>query len=85
MPAGSKSASACPRPLSFGGKRAAQGQVNLISDNVNGLHYDGLSITVPDLWLGPLFVSGLNFNYTKSTDTLGRRGEGHAARRRVRD
>jgi uncharacterized delta-60 repeat protein len=60
-----------PSPLSFGGKRAAQGQVNLISDNVNGLHYDGLSITVPDLWLGPIFVSGLNFNYTKSTDTWG--------------
>jgi uncharacterized delta-60 repeat protein len=60
-----------PSPLSFGGKRAAQGQVNLISDNVNGLHYDGLSITVPDLWLGPIFVSGLNFNYTKSTDSWG--------------
>jgi uncharacterized delta-60 repeat protein len=60
-----------PSPLSFGGKRAAQGSVSLISDNVNGLHYDGLSITVPDLWLGPIFVSGLNFNYTKSTDTWG--------------
>jgi uncharacterized delta-60 repeat protein len=60
-----------PSPFSFGGKRTASGQVNLISDNVNGLHYDGLSITIPEVWLGPLFVSGLNFNYTKSTDTWG--------------
>jgi uncharacterized delta-60 repeat protein len=60
-----------PSPFSFGGKRTASGQVFLISDNVNGLHYDGLSLTVPDLWLGPIFVSGLNFNYTKSTDTWG--------------
>ncbi len=60
-----------PSPFSFGGKRTASGQVFLISDNVNGLHYDGLSLTVPDLWLGPLFVSGLHFEYTKSTDSWG--------------
>ncbi len=60
-----------PSPLSFGGKVAAQGDVRLISDNVNGLHYDGLSLTLPQVWLGPLFVSGLNFNYTKSTNSWG--------------
>jgi uncharacterized delta-60 repeat protein len=60
-----------PSPFSFGGKRTAQGQVFLYSDNVNGLHYDGLSITIPEVWLGPIFVSGLNFNYTKSTNSWG--------------
>ena len=58
-----------PSPFSFGGKRTASAGVNLISDNVNGLHYDGLSISVPEVWLGPIFVSGLHFDYTKSTDT----------------
>lgn len=60
-----------PSPFSFGGKRTASGQVNLISDNVNGLHYDGLSVSIPEVWLGPIFVSGLNFNYTKSTNSWG--------------
>jgi uncharacterized delta-60 repeat protein len=58
-----------PSPFSFGGKRTASGQVNLISDNVNGLHYDGLAVTIPEVWLGPIFVSGLHFEYTKSTDS----------------
>jgi uncharacterized delta-60 repeat protein len=60
-----------PSPLSFGGKRAAQADVLLKSDNVNGLQYDGLSATVPDVWLGPLYVSSLNVHYQKSTNTWG--------------
>ena len=60
-----------PSPLSFGGGRTAQADVTLKSDNVNGLQYDGLSATVPDLWLGPLFVSSLNVHYQKSTNTWG--------------
>ena len=44
---------------------------SLKSDNVNGLQYDGLSATVPDLWLGPLYVSSLNVHYQKSTNTWG--------------
>ena len=60
-----------PSPFSFGAKRTASGQIFLFSDNVNGLHYDGLSLSVPDLWLGPIFVSGLHFEYTKSTDSWG--------------
>ena len=60
-----------PSPFSFGGKVAAQGDVRLISDNVNGLSFDGLSLKLPEVWLGPLFVSGLNFNYTKSTNSWG--------------
>jgi hypothetical protein len=58
-----------PSPFSFGAKRDASGTVTLISDNVNGLHYDGLGLSVPDLWLGPLYVSNLSFSYTKSDDT----------------
>ncbi len=58
-----------PSPFSFGTKRDASGTVTLISDNVNGLHYDGLGLSVPDLWLGPLFVSNLSFSYTKSDDS----------------
>jgi hypothetical protein len=38
-----------PSPLSLGGGRTAQADVTLKSDNVNGLQYDGLSATVPDL------------------------------------
>jgi uncharacterized delta-60 repeat protein len=60
-----------PSPLSFGGKQAAQGDVYLISDNVNGLHYDGLSVTIPSVWIGPLYVSSLNFHYRKSDDSWG--------------
>lgn len=58
-----------PSPFSFGNKRDASGTVTLISDNVNGLHYDGLGLSVPDLWLGPLFVSNLSFSYTKSDNS----------------
>lgn len=60
-----------PFPLSFGAKRAAQGDAKLISDNVNGLQYDGLNIKVPDVWLGPLFVNSLSFGYQKSTNSWG--------------
>ncbi len=60
-----------PSPLSFGAKRAAQGDVRMVSDNLNGLKYDGLKIKVPDVWLGPLFVNSLGFDYQKSTDTWG--------------
>jgi uncharacterized delta-60 repeat protein len=60
-----------PSPLSFGGKKTAQGDVLLISDNVNGLHYDGLNIKVPDLWLGPMFINSLGFHYEKSSDSWG--------------
>jgi uncharacterized delta-60 repeat protein len=60
-----------PSPLSFGGGRTAQADVTLKSDNVHGLQYDGLSATVPDLWLGPLYVSSLNVHYQKSTNTWG--------------
>ena len=60
-----------PSPFSFGGKRAAQADAKLIADNVKGLHYDGLSATVPELWLGPIFVSGLNFNYEQSSKSWG--------------
>ena len=57
-----------PSPFSFGGKKTAQGDVYLISDNVNGLHYDGLSLLVPSVWLGPIYVSSLSFKYLKSED-----------------
>jgi len=60
-----------PSPFSFGGKSTAQADVKLIADNLKGLRYDGLSATVPQVWLGPIFVSGLNFNYEQSTKTWG--------------
>jgi uncharacterized delta-60 repeat protein len=60
-----------PFPLTFGAKQAAQGDVKLLSDNINGLHYDGLSLKVPNLWLGPLFVNSLGFSYQKSTNSWG--------------
>ncbi len=58
-----------PSPLTFGGKHAASGTAYLISDNVNGLHYDGLGVSVPDLWIGPLAVSNLSFSYMKSSNS----------------
>jgi uncharacterized delta-60 repeat protein len=58
-----------PFPFSFNAGRTAQGDVFLAADNDKGLHYDGLRINVPNLWLGPLFVNSLGFSYQKSTKT----------------
>ncbi len=58
-----------PSPFTFGYKQDASGTAYLISDNVNGLHYDGLGLSIPNLWIGPLAVSNLSFSYTKSDDT----------------
>ena len=60
-----------PSPFSFGGKRTASGHVTLISDNVNGLHYDGLSAHGARSLARSDVRLGLTFDYTKSTDTWG--------------
>ena len=57
-----------PVPLSFGPGKTANGDAYLISDNVNGLQYDGLSVLVPNVWLGPIFINSLSFKYVKSQD-----------------
>jgi uncharacterized delta-60 repeat protein len=60
-----------PSPLSFGAKRTAQADAHLYLDNTDGLKFDGLKLMVPDVWIGPIYVKDLYFDYTKSTDTWG--------------
>jgi PKD repeat protein len=54
-----------PSIFSFG-KKAAQGDAYLISDNVNGVHWDGVGLLVPEVWVGPIYVSQLSLKYLKS-------------------
>jgi hypothetical protein len=56
-----------PSIFSFG-KKAAQGDAYLISDNVNGVHWDGVGLLIPEVWVGPIYVSQLSFKYLKSQD-----------------
>jgi uncharacterized delta-60 repeat protein len=58
-----------PSPFSFGAKKTAQAKLYLYSNNQNGLKYDGISATVPALWLGPLYVENLHFAYEKSSNS----------------
>jgi uncharacterized delta-60 repeat protein len=58
-----------PSPFSFGAKKTAQAKLYLYSDNRRGLRYDGISATVPSLWLGPLYVENLHFAYEKSSNS----------------
>jgi uncharacterized delta-60 repeat protein len=58
-----------PSPFSFGAKKTAQAKLYLYSNNRQGLRYDGISATIPSLWLGPLYVENLHFAYEKSSNS----------------
>lgn len=58
-----------PSPFSFGAKKTAQAKLYLYSNNREGLRYDGISATIPALWLGPLYVENLHFAYEKSSNS----------------
>jgi uncharacterized delta-60 repeat protein len=58
-----------PSPFSFGAKKTAQAKLYMAATNRDGLRYDGISATVPALWLGPLYVENLHFAYEKSTNS----------------
>jgi hypothetical protein len=55
-----------PSIFSFQGSKAAQGDAYLISDNVNGVKFDGIGLLIPEVFVGPLYVTGLSFKYIKS-------------------
>jgi PKD repeat protein len=55
-----------PSIFSFQGTKAAQGDAYLISDNINGVRFDGIGLLIPEVWVGPIFVSQLSFKYLKS-------------------
>jgi hypothetical protein len=43
-----------------------QGDAYLISDNVNGLRFDGIGLLVPEAHIGPIDITNLSFKYIKS-------------------
>jgi hypothetical protein len=55
-----------PSMFSFQGNKAAQGDAYLISDNATGAHFDGLGLLIPEVFVGPLYVTNLSFKYIKS-------------------
>jgi hypothetical protein len=58
-------------PLAFtlGDGNPAQGDVTLISDNVNGLRFDGAKLGPIDTFLGPVFVENLGFGFRQSDNS----------------
>ncbi len=58
-----------PSPFSFGAKKTAQAKLYLYANNREGLRYDGISATIPALWLGPLYVENLHFAYELSSNS----------------
>jgi hypothetical protein len=57
-----------PSIFSFQENKTAQGDAYLISDNVHGVNFDGIGLLIPEVWVGPIFVTQLSFKYLKSED-----------------
>jgi hypothetical protein len=55
-----------PNVFTLGGGQPAQGDVTLLSDNVNGVHIDGAKLGPLRAWLGPVLLSNLQFEFLKS-------------------
>jgi hypothetical protein len=55
-----------PAFFSIQGGKTVNGDAYLVSDNVHGVQFDGIALSVPQVFVGPLYVSNLTFNYLKS-------------------
>jgi hypothetical protein len=55
-----------PPPIGFGGSQGAQGNVYLISNNVDGVKFDGLKLGPVDAFIGPVYVKKLQFRFIQS-------------------
>jgi hypothetical protein len=55
-----------PNFFNIAGNKTANGDAFLISDNATGLHLDGIGLSIPEVYVGPIYVSKLSFKYIKS-------------------
>jgi hypothetical protein len=61
---------ALPNIFTLGYGEAAEGEATILFDNVTGAHLDGARLEVPQVWIGPMSVSNLLFDYSDSEQTL---------------
>lgn len=55
-----------PSIFSFQGNKTVNGDVYLISDNVHGVQFDGLGLAIPEVFVGPIYITDLSFKYIQS-------------------